>query len=218
MELKVYRLDGTETGRTVALDPSIFGVEPNNHAIWLDVRSIQAAARQGTHKTKGRSETAGSTRKLYRQKGTGGARAGDAKSPTRRSGGTMFGPKPHKYRVEVNKKVKRLARRSAYTYKLKRELIKVVEDIRLEQPSTKAVVRAMRALGIGEQRVLLLTPGTQVNVWKSARNVPGYVVKPSTVASTLDVMRARFVLIQESALAPLTAVLGQSAPADEAAE
>src|SRR5690606_32531803 len=136
MKLSVYSRDGRETGRTVELDEAVFGVEPNDHVIWLDVRAIQAHGRQGTHKTKERSEVARSTRKLYRQKGTGNARAGDAKSPIRKGGGTIFGPKPHAYRVGVNKKTKRLARRSALAYKAQNDGLRVVEDFSLDAPKT----------------------------------------------------------------------------------
>src|SRR5690554_5622218 len=139
MELTVYTRDGADSGRTVTLDAHVFGAEPNDHAIWLDVRAAQAHARQGTHKTKERSEVARSTRKLYRQKGTGGARAGDAKSPIRRGGGTIFGPRPHAYRVGVNKKTKRLARRSALAYKAQNNGLRVVEDFSLDAPKTREV-------------------------------------------------------------------------------
>ena len=142
MQVKVYSHDGSESGKKVKLDASVFGIEPNDHAIWLDVRRIQAHARQGTHQARERSETAGSTRKLYRQKGTGGARAGDAKSPTRRSGGTIFGPRSHEYRLKVNRKTQQLARRSALSHKAKADAIRVVEDLSFDAASA----RGMRGL------------------------------------------------------------------------
>ncbi len=208
MELQVYRQDGSETGRTISLDASVFGIkQPNDHAIWLDVRAIQANGRQGTHKTKDRGEVAGSTRKLYRQKGTGFARAGSAKSPIRRSGGTIFGPRPRTYGISVNKKVKRLARRSALTYKQQANAIRVVEDFSLDAPSTKSVVRFLGALQVTGQRTLILTAGPQEILYKSARNIPKVQVRQSAVASTLDIMLAKVLVIQESALPILSSIL-----------
>lgn len=214
MELKVYRQDGTEAGRTVTLDTSVFDIKPNDHAIWLDVRAIQAHARQGTHKTKGRSEVAGSTRKLYRQKGTGFARAGSAKSSIRRSGGTMFGPQPHKYELSVNRKLKRLARRSALTYKAREQAIRVVEDFTLETPSTRTVATFLKAFESAERRVLVLTAANDANLYKSSRNIPRTTVRTASVASTLDILGAQVLFIQESALPELNRVLSANAPSE----
>jgi large subunit ribosomal protein L4 len=213
MELKVYRQDGSETGATVALDASVFDVEPNDHAIWLDVRRIQANARQGTHKSKERSETAGSTRKLYRQKGTGHARAGDAKSPLRRSGGTFFGPRPRSYGFKVNRKTQRLARRSALTYKAREEAIRVVEDFSMDAPSAKQVSALIAAFDLEGRSVLILTDGLHDALYKSARNVPKVSVREARNASTLDVLGAQVILVQEGALSTLSEQLGQAAPA-----
>ncbi len=213
MELKVYRQDGSETGATVALDASVFDVEPNDHAIWLDVRRIQANARQGTHKSKERSETAGSTRKLYRQKGTGHARAGDAKSPLRRSGGTFFGPRPRSYGFKVNRKTQRLARRSALTYKAREEAIRVVEDFSLDAPSARQVSALIAAFDLEGRSVLLLTDGLHDALYKSARNVPKVSVREARNASTLDVLGAQVILVQEGALSTLSEQLGQAVPA-----
>ncbi|WP_457654284.1 50S ribosomal protein L4 [Rhodocaloribacter sp.] len=213
MELKVYRQDGSETGATVALDASVFDVEPNDHAIWLDVRRIQANARQGTHKSKERSETAGSTRKLYRQKGTGHARAGDAKSPLRRSGGTFFGPRPRSYGFKVNRKTQRLARRSALTYKAREEAIRVVEDFSLDAPSARQVSALIAAFDLEGRSVLILTDGLHDALYKSARNVPKVSVREARNASTLDVLGAQVILVQEGALSTLSEQLGQAAPA-----
>lgn len=208
MEVKVYRQDGSESGRTATLDDAIFGIEPNDHAIWLDVRSTQANARQGTHKTKDRAEVAGSTRKLYRQKGTGYARAGSAKSPIRRSGGTIFGPRPHTYSVQVNRKTKRLARRSALTYKAQAEGgIRVLEGLELNAPSTKQVAGLLQALNVSGQKVLLLTDGAQPVIYKSGRNLPKLVVRDAASASTFDLLNAQVVVILENALPVLTQVL-----------
>lgn len=208
MELKVYSLDGAETARTVTLDDSVFGVEPNDHAIWLDVKAIQANARQGTHKVKERSENAHSTRKLYRQKGTGGARAGDAKSHMRKGGGTAFGPRPRDYSQDVNKKTKLVARRSALAYKAREDgSLRILDGLSMDAPSTKSFVSILRAHGIAGRKVLVLTEALAPVVYKSARNVQGIAVMPASQASTLDIMKAQVVLMPETALEALTAAL-----------
>lgn len=209
MELKVYRGDGTATDRTVALDESVFGIEPNDHAIWLDVKALQANARQGTHKAKERSENAHSTRKLYRQKGTGGARAGDAKSPTRKGGGTIFGPRPRDYRQFVNKKTKQLARRSALSYKAQEDgALRLVDTFSAEAPSTKAYVSLLKGMDLTGRRVLLLTDGYAPQVVKSVRNLDRVEIRPAAEASTLDIMQAHVVVLAEGALGVLSDVLG----------
>lgn len=209
MEVKVYRQDGTETNRTALLDPSIFDIAPNDHTIWLDVRAIQANARQGTHKAKERGEVTGSTRKLYRQKGTGFARAGSAKSPIRRSGGTIFGPRPRNYTMKVNRKVKSLARRSVFTYKAREQAIYVVEGLDFDAPNARQLNGLIRTLGLADRKVLLLTEGSNSNVYLSGRNIPKLSVKEATSASTLDVIGAQVLLFQEGALDVLSSVLGQ---------
>jgi large subunit ribosomal protein L4 len=210
MEAKVYRRDGSEAGRTVQLDDSVFGIEPNDHAIWLDVRRIQANARQGTHKSKERSETAGSTRKLYRQKGTGHARAGDAKSPIRRSGGTFFGPRPRTYGIKVNRKTQALARRSALAHKAREESIRLLEDASVDTPSTRALATMLNGLGVNGGRVLVLTSENNPALYRSARNIDGVSVREVRNVSTLDVMQARVLLIEEGALERLNALLGRN--------
>jgi large subunit ribosomal protein L4 len=210
MEAKVYRRDGSEAGRTVELDQSVFGIEPNDHAIWLDVRRIQANARQGTHKAKERNETAGSTRKLYRQKGTGNARAGDAKSPIRRSGGTIFGPRPRSYGIKVNRKTQALARRSALAYKAREEAIRLLEDFQVEAPSTRSLSSILGGLGVNGGRILVLTAENNPALYRSARNLHGVSVREIRNLSTLDVMQARVVLIEEGALERLNAHLGKA--------
>ncbi len=214
MELKVYRKDGSEAGRTVTLDASVFGIEPNDHAIWLDVRRIQAHARQGTHKSKERSETAGSTRKLYRQKGTGGARAGDAKSPTRRSGGTIFGPKPHEYRLKVNRKTQLLARRSALAHKAQAEAIRVVEDFTIDTASTKSLRAMLEGLKVAGRSVLVLTGAHDAATYRSGRNIEKVTVRSAANASTLDLIGAQVVVLQQAAVDVLVQRLGQSADAE----
>lgn len=207
MELKVYGQNGAETGRTVTLDAAVFDVEPSDHAIWLDVRRIQAAKRQGTHKAKERSETAGSTRKLYRQKGTGHARAGDAKSPIRRSGGTIFGPRPRNYSFKVNVKTQRLARRSALTYKARAEAIRVVEGFGFEAPSTRSLRELLSEVGVLGQKVLVLTADYNAAVYRSGANLRKVKVQEARNASTFDLLEASVILVQEGALEVLTRIL-----------
>ena len=207
MKLTVYNRDGAEAGRSVELDDAVFGIEPNDHAIWLDVRSIQAAGRQGTHKTKERGEVSKSRRKLYRQKGTGNARAGDAKSPLRKGGGTIFGPKPHKYNVGVNKKTKQLARRSVLAHKLNESALRVIEDLQLETPRTKEVAGMISGNGATSGRTLILTNGQDDTFYRSARNLKKVVVKPADQASTLDLLNAKTVFLQEGAVEALTEAL-----------
>ncbi len=218
MELKVYTFDGAETSRTVTLDDTVFGVVPNDHAIWLDVKAIQANMRQGTHKTKERSENSHSTRKLYRQKGTGGARAGDAKSHMRRGGGTAFGPRPHLYTQDVNKKTKLVARRSALAYKAQDDgAIRIVDTFSFDAPSTKTFVQSLGKHGVSGRRVLVLTEALAPHVYMSARNLKGVSVMPATQASTLDIMQAQVLVMPEAALTALTQALASSKKASEQA-
>lgn len=209
MELQVYQQDGSEAGRTAALDPSVFDIEPNNHTIWLDVRRLQAHARQGTHKAKERSEVTGSGRKLYRQKGTGMARVGDAQSPIRRGGGTAFGPKPRKYRLNLNKKTRRLARRSVLSNKAREEAIRVIEDFSLEAPSTRAVTDLLDGLGVTDQKVLLLTTENEPLIYQSVQNLPKVSVQEARNASTFDLLNAEVLVFQEGGLGYLNELLGE---------
>jgi len=212
MKLPVYSRTGSEAGREVELDDAVFGLEPNDHAIWLDVRAIQAHGRQGTHKTKERSEVARSTRKLYRQKGTGNARAGDNKSPTRKGGGTIFGPRPHEYKLRVNQKTKQLARRSALKYKLDADALRVIEDVQLDAPKTREIASLLKGNGIAG-KALVLTNGIDSVFYRSARNIPGLAVLPADQASTLDLLNAKTVLLQEGAVEVLTEALRPAAKA-----
>lgn len=207
MQLPVYNSNGNKTRRSVELDDAVFGLEPNDHAIWLDVRATQAAGRQGTHKTKERNEVVGSTRKLYRQKGTGLSRAGDAKSPIRRGGGTTFGPKPHAYKVGVNRKTRQLARRSAFAYKLGEEAVRVIEDVELEEPKTREVADLLAALEVGDTKVLMLTNGRDEVLYRSGRNIPKFEVLPAVEASTFQLMNAKTILLLEDAVEGLTETL-----------
>lgn len=207
MEVKVFGSDGSATKRKVTLDPSIFEVEPNDHVIWLDVRRIQAAARQGTHKAKERNEVRGSTRKLYRQKGTGSARAGDAKSPIRRSGGTTFGPRPRNYGFKVNKKTSQLARRSAFSYKAKEDGFRVVDELSFDHVSTKVLVALVAGLDLTDKKVLILTSEHRPEVYQSSRNLSKVNVKEAAHVSTLDIMKADVVVLEEGAVSSLTELL-----------
>lgn len=217
MKLTVYTRTGAEAGREVELDDAVFGIEPNDHAIWLDVRAIQAHMRQGTHKTKERSEVARSTRKLYRQKGTGNARVGDAKSPIRKGGGTIFGPRPHEYNLRVNRKTKLLARRSAVAHKLTGGAVRVIESLQFDAPRTREIAGLLAGNGLSG-RVLLLTNGHDDVVYRSARNLPGVSVIDAAQASTLDLLGARTILLQESAVEALTEALRPATKGSASAE
>ena len=199
MELAVLNTLGQETGRKVVLSDAVFGVEANDHAIYLDVKQFLADQRQGTHKAKQRNEVAGSTRKLKRQKGTGGARCGSIKSPLFPGGGRVFGPVPRDYSFKLNKKLKQLARRSALTYKAQAGAIQVVENPALEAPKTKAVVAMAKALNVENKKVLIVLPETNVNFQLSCRNIAS--VKPILAQNlnTYEVMNASAVVFVEGA-------------------
>ena len=200
MELTVYKTSGEETAKKVVLEDTVFGVEPNDHAIYLDVKQYLANARQGTHKSKQRNEVAGSTRKLKRQKGTGGARSGSILSPLFPGGGRVFGPVPRDYSFKLNKKLKQLARRSALSYKMKDEAIKVVEDFAIEAPRTKTIVAMMNGLKVSDKKILVVLPESNRNILLSARNLQNVKVIPAANLNTYDVMNASSVLIAEGAV------------------
>lgn len=200
MELTVYKTSGEETAKKVVLEDTVFGVEPNDHAIYLDVKQYLANARQGTHKSKQRNEVAGSTRKLKHQKGTGGARSGSILSPLFPGGGRVFGPVPRDYSFKLNKKLKRLARRSALSYKMKDEAIKVVEDFAIEAPRTKTIVAMMNGLKVSDKKILVVLPESNRNILLSARNLQNVKVIPAANLNTYDVMNASSVLIAEGAV------------------
>lgn len=210
MKLSVYNRDGNKTKRNVELDDAIFGIEPNDHVIWLDVRAIQAHGRQGTHKTKERGEVNKSRRKLYRQKGTGNARAGDAKSPLRKGGGTIFGPKPHEYRLGVNRKTRQLARRSAIAYKVRDENLRIVEDFSMDAPKTSEIAAMLASLELTGRKVLFLTAEADSILHRSGRNIPKFSVCPASQASTLDLLEAQILVVQEGAVESLTEALRPS--------
>ena len=199
MELAVLNAQGQETGRKVVLSDAVFGVEANDHAIYLDVKQYLADQRQGTHKAKQRNEVAGSTRKLKRQKGTGGARCGSIKSPLFPGGGRIFGPVPRDYSFKLNKKLKRLARRSALTYKAQANAITVVENLALEAPKTKSVVALASALKVSDKKVLIVLPDKNVNLQLSCRNLPYVKTILASSLNTYEVMNASALVMVEGA-------------------
>ena len=209
MELRVYKIDGSETAKTVTLNDRIFNVEPNDHAIWLDVKQYLPNQRQGTHNTLERSTVSGSTRKLKRQKGTGGARAGSIKSPTIRGGATVFGPHPRDYGFKLNKKVKRLARFSAFTYKQQEGCITVVEDFTFNAPKTKEYKAMLKNLNLEGKKTLLLLPDTDRNVYLSGRNLQRTNIMRAIEANTYHVLNANNLIICESSLKELDKMLGE---------
>ena len=190
MEVKVLNISGKETGAKVQLPESVFGIEPNDHAIYLDVKQYLANQRQGTHKSKQRNEIAGSTRKLYKQKGTGGARAGSIKSPLFNGGGRVFGPQPRDYSFKLNKKLKSLARKSALAYKAKDNNVVVLEDFNFDTAKTKNYTSLLAALNVGTQKTLLVLPAQNNNIYLSSRNVQKTKVIAAADLNTYDVLNA----------------------------
>ncbi|MBR4239050.1 MAG: 50S ribosomal protein L4 [Prevotella sp.] len=209
MELSVLNINGQETGRKVALNESIFGIEPNDHVIYLDVKQYLANQRQGTAKAKERSEVSGSTRKLIRQKGSGGARRGDVKSPVLVGGGRVFGPKPRDYGFKLNKKVKLLARKSALSYKAQENAIIVVEDFDFDAPKTKDFVNFTKNLKVEGKKTLLLLPEVNKNVYLSARNLQRSEVMTATALNTYKVLDADVLVVTEKSLEAIDGILNK---------
>ena len=207
MEVSVYNIKGEDTGRKVTLNESIFGIEPNDHAIYLDVKQYLANQRQGTAKSKERSEISGSTRKLGRQKGGGGARHGDINSPVLVGGGRVFGPKPRDYSFKLNKKVKQLARKSALAYKAQNDGIMVVEDFTFEAPKTKEFVALLNNLKVSDKKLLLVLPEANKNVYLSARNLQRAKVQTVSGVNTYRVLDAKVVVFTENALSAIDNLL-----------
>jgi len=207
MELKVYNVNGSETGRTITLDDSIFAIEPNQHAIYLDCKQYLADNRQGTHKAKERSENSHSTRKLKRQKGTGGARSGDLKSPVFVGGGRIFGPQPRDYRFKLNIKVKRLARRSALSTKVSENALTVLENITMEAPKTKKMVEILNNLKIADKKTLVVVANENNFVFLSARNLQGCKVVNVSELNTYDIVNATNLVLCEASISEITRVL-----------
>lgn len=209
MEVSVLNIKGQETGRKVTLNEAIFGIEPNDHVLYLDVKQYLAAQRQGTAKTKERSELSGSTRKLGRQKGGGGARRGDINSPVLVGGARVFGPKPRNYDFKLNKKVKVLARKSALSYKVQDNAIIVVEDLKFEAPKTKEFVNFAKNIKAEGKKTLVLLSEVNKNVYLSARNIQGTEIMTATSLNTYKVLNADIVVIAESALKAIDGILNK---------
>ena len=209
MEINVLDIKGQETGRKVTLNESIFGIEPNDHVLYLDVKQYLANQRQGTHKAKERSEHAGSTRKLGRQKGGGGARHGDINSPLLRGGGRVFGPRPRDYRFKLNKKVKVLARKSALSYKAQENAIIVVEDFNFEAPKTKDFIKVAKNLKVEGKKLLMVLPEANKNVYLSARNLQRSEIALAAQLNSYKVLNADVMVITENSLKAIEAVLNK---------
>lgn len=207
MEVSVYNIKGEDTGKKVVLNDAVFGIEPNDHAIWLDVKQIMANKRQGTHKSKERSEVSGSTKKLGRQKGGGGARRGDINSPVLVGGGRVFGPVPRDYGFKLNKKVKQLARRSALSYKAQEGALVVVENFDFEAPKTKQFVELARNLKVSDKKSLFVLPCANKNVFLSARNIQRTELAIASDINTYQVLKADVMVLTEDALNAIEGVL-----------
>ena len=199
MKLEILNIEGQKTGRTIELPEEIFGVEPNNHVIYLAVKQYLAAQRQGTHKVKTRAEVEGSSKKLHKQKGTGGSRKGNLRNPLYKGGGTVFGPKPHGYDFKLNRKVKDLAKISALSHKAKENNIVVIEDITLEKPQTKQFAGIFKSLNSGKRKTLFVLPEHNENVYKSFRNVPAICGTLLSDVNTYDIVNSSVVVFTESA-------------------
>jgi large subunit ribosomal protein L4 len=207
MELAVYNSDGKATSKKVKLSDEVFSIEPNDHAIYLDVKQYLAAQRQGTHKAKERAEIARTTKKLKRQKGTGGARAGSMKSPLFRGGGRVFGPRPRDYGIAVNKKVKMLARKSALSYKAKENNIIIVEDLNFDVPKTSRYTEMLAALNVAGKKTLLVVAEHNKNVYLSSRNLTAAKVVTASELTTYDILNASNLLLVEGSLSKIETLL-----------
>lgn len=200
MEVKVLDINGKETGRSVQLADSVFAIEPNKHAIYLDVKQYLANQRQGTHKAKERNEVAGSTRKIKKQKGTGTARAGSAKNPLFTGGGTIFGPRPRNYSFKLNKALKRLARKSAFSIKAQEQNLVVVEDFTFDTPSTKNFINVLKALGLENKKALFVLGESNKNVYLSSRNLERASVVTSSDVNTYGILNAKSLVLTEGSV------------------
>lgn len=207
MELAVYNIQGKETGKKARLSDEIFAIEPNDHAIYLDVKQHLANARQGTHKAKERNEVHGSTRKLHKQKGTGGSRKGSIKNPLYRGGGRVFGPEPRDYSFKLNKKLKKLARKSALTYKAKEGCITILENFNLEAPKTKEFAGILKSFGAESTKTLFVIPENSKNIYTSSRNIPTANVIVASELNTYEVMDAEKLFIVEGSLNTIDNIL-----------
>ena len=209
MEVKVLDINGKETGRKVQLSDSVFAIEPNKHAVYLDVKQYLANQRQGNHKAKERAEVAGSTRKIKKQKGTGTARAGSAKNPLFKGGGTVFGPRPRSYSFKLNKNLKRLARKSAFSLKVKESNLMVVEDFTFEAPNTKNFINVLKSLGLENKKSLFVLGNSNKNVYLSSRNLKASSVVTTSELSTYAILNATSLVLLEGALDGIEANLSK---------
>ncbi len=203
MQVDVLNIQGQKTGRSVELPADIFGIEPNQHVVYLAVKAYLAHQRQGTHKSKERSEMSGSTRKLFKQKGTGGARRGDINSPLLYGGARVFGPKPHEYIVKLNKKVKQLARKSALSTKAASGSIMIIEDFNMEAPKTKELINVLKNLGISGKRTVLVTPELNENLLKSSRNIQRVALTRASDLNTYQIMQTQSLVLSEGSVAKI---------------
>ncbi len=199
MQIDVLNIKGQKTGRTVELPEEVFGIEPNDHVIYLAVKQYLGAQRQGTHKVKTRAEVQGASRKLHKQKGTGGSRKGNIRNPLYKGGGTIFGPKPHGYDIKLNRKVKDLAKISALSYKAKESAIVVIEDMEMETPKTKLVIDAMKGLNVADKKALIILPEYNDNLYLSTRNVPNIASILLADINTYDIVNADLLVLTENA-------------------
>jgi large subunit ribosomal protein L4 len=208
MKIDIFNESGKQTGKKANLSEKVFNIEPHDHAIWLDVRSVRANQRQGTHNTKGRSDVSGGGRKPFRQKGTGRARQGTIRAPHHVGGGRVFGPHPRNYRIKITKKLKTLARKSALSYKSKAKNVFVVEDFSYEEAKTNRFVKFLNALDVGDNHILLLTGQNELNIYQSTKNLYKVEIRDSYNFSTYDILRAEKLILQESAVEKINEVLG----------
>jgi large subunit ribosomal protein L4 len=207
MDIAVLKYSGEQTGKKVTLSDAVFGIEPNDHAIYLDVKSILANQRQGTHKSKQRNEISGSSKKIKKQKGTGGARAGNIKNPQFKGGGRIFGPAPRDYSFKLNKKVKDLARRSALSYKAKDQQIAIIEDFNFESPKTKQYASLLKSLNVGAKKTLVVLAESNKNVALAGRNIPNTKIITASQINTYDVVNADQLILLESSINKIDTLL-----------
>lgn len=210
MKFDIYKTDGTVSGKKIDLSDDIFGIEPNDHAIYLSVKAYLANQRQGTHKAKERSEVRGGGRKPWRQKGRGTARAGTTRSPLWVGGGTIFGPRPRNYRQDLPKKLKRLARKSALSHKVKDEQLMIIQDFSFEEPKTKEFSKILQALNAEGKKVLLLTGTTDTMIYKAGRNIPKVKILEAKKASTYDILNNQVLILQKSAVKELDKIFADN--------
>jgi large subunit ribosomal protein L4 len=210
MKLDIYNIDGKTSGKKIDLPKEIFGIEPNDHVLYLSVKSYLANQRQGTHKSKERGEIRGGGKKPWKQKGRGGARAGTTRSPLWSGGGRIFGPRPRDYRQDLPKKVKRLARKSAFSYKLKDEQVMIVDDFNFDNPKTKQFVELLTALNISGKKILLLTNGKNDAIYKSGRNIPKVKIIEADKASAYDILNNQVLIMQKSAVDVISKSFGNN--------